>query len=739
MIEFGAELRRRRAEANLSQHSLGAKVYLSKGYVSRIENGRVTIQRDLAKRFDDVLGASGELLALLPAQSGSAEPGEFGPHGLPGPPLHFVGRGNELATLASALLGEGAVRVCVLHGIAGIGKTAIALTAARQAERDFPDGALFFDLGGHTPGVEPIPPAQILHTMLTILGVAVDRIPADVDGRANVLRDRLRGRRVLLVFDNVADAAQVRPLLPAEEACRVLVTSRRKLSALDDAWHVRVEALDTGDAVGLFRALVGDVAPDPAEAARIVALCDRLPLAVRIAAVRYAVGGWSAARFRARLVDEGTRLASLDDGERGVAAAFAVSYAELPADQRRIFGLLAYHPGTVIEADAADAMAGLPEGESDLLLDRLHEANLVALGEHGYSLHDLVRLFAVNHALPEVDAATKAAAVARLVAHAVDRVAAADELVNPRRHRTVSSTHPHPLPDRRTALAWLRAQWPTLVRLVVLAGDHDLHRDCWQLAHLLRGFFFHDRLIDPWLATHERGLGAAREENDLSAVGIMLNGMGMAHIKAGAVDAALDCHRRAFDAFTAADDERGVVDASSSAAWTRIYRGEPDTAVEELTSVLSVYRRTGRRRNTMIALRGIALALTDLGRFDEAAGHAQEAWEIASQEGDDGADHEGIVMALNCLAWIDFRAGRHDEADDRYTEAADVADLAGHADEHARAITGRGNIAASCGEFATALSLWSTADALSAALNPAVLGEARVRADLKAEHSADPT
>ncbi|NGY65347.1 helix-turn-helix domain-containing protein [Lentzea sp. NEAU-D13] len=734
MIEFGAELRRRRLKANLSQHSLGARVYVSKGYVSRIENGRVTIQRDLATKFDDVLEAGGELLALLPAaSSGSAEPGEVRLRGLPSPPLHFVGRDRELATLASVLLGEGPMRMCVLHGTAGVGKTAIALTAARQAEQDFPDGVLFFDLGGHTPGVTPLPPAQVLHTMLTMLGVAADRIPADVDGRANVLRDRLHGRRVLLVFDNVADTAQVRPLLPAEEACRVLVTSRRKLSALDDAWHVRVEALDTGDAVGLFRALAGDETPDPAEAARIVALCDRLPLAVRIAAVRYAVGGWSAARFRARLVDEGTRLASLNDGERGVATAFAVSYSELPPDQRWMFGLLACHPGTVIEADAADAMAGLPEGESDLLLDRLNEANLVALGEHGYGLHDLVRLFAVSHALPEVDATTRAAAVTRVVAHTVDRVAAADELLNPRRHRPVVSTRPHPLADRRTALDWLRAQWPTLVRLVDLAGDHGLHRDCWQLAHLLRGYFFHDRLIDPWLAVHERGLEAAREDNDLSAVGMMFNGMGMAHIKAGAVDAALECHQRAFDAFTAAGDEHGVVDASSSAAWTRIYRGEQDIALKELTSVLGVYRRTGRRRNTMIALRGIALALTDLGRFDEAISHAQESWEIAAQDGadDSGPDDEGVIMALNCLAWIDFRADRHDAADSRYAEAADVADLAGHADEHARAITGRGNVAASRGEFTTALALWSAADTLSSALNLAVLGEARVRADLE--------
>ncbi|MEU4806212.1 helix-turn-helix domain-containing protein [Actinosynnema sp. NPDC023587] len=725
MTEFGTELRRRRVAANLSQDALGAKVYLTKGYISRIENSRVNVQRDLATRFDAALRADGELLALLPDGNTAVAPDTTGPRGLPGPPQHFVGRGHELATLTSMLLGEGEVRVCVLHGTAGVGKTATALTAARRAEGDFPDGALFFDLGGHTPGVVPASSADVLHTMLTLLGC--DRVPADLDGRANVLRDRLRGRRVLLVFDNVADAAQVRPLLPAEEACRVLITSRRKLSALDDAWHVRIGALGTDDAVGLFRALVGDVAPDSAEAVHIVALCDKLPLAVRIAAVRYADGGWSAARFRRRLADERTRLASLDDGERGVAAALAMSCAELPADQRRMFGLLACHPGAVIEADAVEAMCALPLGEADRLLDRLHEANLVTLGEHGYGMHDLVRLYAVNHVRPEIDRAARASAVARLVDHAVDRVAAADLLMNPGRYQPVEPVHAHPLHDRVAALGWLRAHWPTLVRLVELAGRHELHRQCWQLAHLLRGIFFHDRLIEPWLTTHGHGLVAARAQEDLSAVGMMLNGLGMAHIKAGAIDAALDSHRRAYEAFSDAGDEYGVVDALSSTAWARIYLGETETAVEELAEVLAAYRRTGRQRNSMIALRGLALALTDLGRIDEAAEHATQALELAQQ---DDADVEGVVLAVNCLAWIDYHAARPAEADRRYAEAADLADLAGHIDEQARAVTGRGNVAARRGDVAAARAHWSTADALSAELNPAVLGEAAARVDL---------
>ncbi|GLZ39094.1 XRE family transcriptional regulator [Actinokineospora sp. NBRC 105648] len=723
MTDFGAELRRRRLAAQLSLDSFRVRVNYSKGYLSKIENGKVVPPREMAQLCDDALAAGGELVALVDDQPSA------GPHGLPAPPRHFVGRDRELGTLSSLLLSTGDLRVGVVHGLAGAGKTALVLTAAALAEYDFPDGALFFDLRGHTPGATPLTPGAVAHSALTLLGVPAERIPPTEDGRTNLLRARTRGHRVLLVFDNVADAAQVRPLVPAEDTCRVLITSRARLSGLDDAWQLSTGMLEPDDAVALFRAVAGDRGPDQDSAGEIVRLCGLLPLAVRIAAARFADGGWSAARFRDRLVDERTRLAALDDGERAVAAAFAVSYAGLPADQRRLFGLLARHPGPVLTAESVEAMAAQPPGESDRLLARLHEANLLTLGEHGHGMHDLVRLFAVRHALPEVPAAVRDAAVERLVEHAVAQVAAADRLVEPGRFRPVEGTDEHAPPTKAAAVAWLRALWPTLVRVVDLAGDHGVHRGCWQLAYLLRGFFFRDKLYDPWVATHERGLAAARALGDHSATGMLLNNLGMAHVNAGAVNAALHCHDAAHAAFTAAGDQRGATDALSSLAWARLYGGEPAAALRDLTTVLAEYEHTGRERNAVITHRGIALALTALGRFEEAAKSAQHAFELAERALDD-ALADDVIMAVTCLAWVHYNAGEIELAAGRYAESANLADLASNTGEWARALTGQGNCAARSGNLAAARAYWGAAAGLGVVLHPAIWGESRARAAL---------
>src|SRR5260370_10226871 len=195
----------------------------------------------------------------------------------------------------------------------GVGKPALALRAAWDVEAQFPDGCLFFDLNGDAIGSTGVSSAEALDRLLHALGVPGEAIPRDTDGRANLYRDRLRGRRMLLVFDNVHSAGQVAPLLPAEPTCRVLITSRNRLNALDDAVHVPVDILPVAQAITLFRHVVGIRVPDDDEAvARIIECCGRLPLAVRIAAARFRSNPiWTPAGFAARLADETHRLRTL--------------------------------------------------------------------------------------------------------------------------------------------------------------------------------------------------------------------------------------------------------------------------------------------------------------------------------------------------------------------------------------------------------------------------------------------
>jgi tetratricopeptide (TPR) repeat protein len=250
-----------------------------------------------------------------------------------------------------------------------------------------------------------------------------------------------------------------------------------------------------------------------------------------------------------------------------------------------------------------------------------------------------------------------------------------------------------------------------------------MHRLCWQLAFILRAFFFREKLLEPWLGTHRRALRSAQATDDRTATGMILNNLGMAHIEAGQVDAAIDCHRRALACLTEAGDERGATDALSSLAWARMYQGEPSATLRDLTTVLAVYRRTDRVRNVVIALRGIALALAALGRFDEALDHAREARECAQLPVD-------VLQGINCIAWIYFRARHLDDAQRCYTEAVDLADLADNDYERARALTGLGNVAALRGDRRTAERYWADAARLPATLYPQVLGEAGAHQEL---------
>jgi tetratricopeptide (TPR) repeat protein len=709
----------------MSLTGLAASVHFTKGYLSKVENGKVRVNRDLAKACDQALNAGGELLAMVAESTFPARRSAGGIVGLPDGGRYFVGRETELEALSALLLGRGEARVGVVHGMAGAGKTALAVAAARRVAGTFPDGCLFFDLRGHTPGAVELSPGEALHRLLRLLDVPADQLPADEDGLANLVRDQLRGRRMILVLDNVRSAEQIRAIVDGETSSRVLVTSRGRLPALDDAWHFPVGVLPLDDAVRLLRSVAGDHAPDDDEVAtEIVRHCGQLPLAVRIVAARFVAGGWTAAKLRDRLADETTRLGALEDGERSVATAFAVSYEALPGDQQRLLGLLALHPAAAAETGAVAALAGLGPGEADRLVDRLHDAHLVVRDERGYvEFHDLMRTFAAKHALPQVDPDDREVAVRRLVEHLVALTVAADELTEPYRFRPATGLpvpSDVPFSDADSAFTWLGAQWPTLADVVDLAARHRLHDRCWQLAFVLRAFFFREKLFEPWIRTHERALEAARAAGDPSATGMILNNLGMAHLESGHVDAAVRFHQQAQEQFALAGDDRGTTDALSSLAWARLYRGEAEPALADLTTVLGVYRRTGRTRNVVIALRGIALATVALDRFPEALTAAREAAELAQLPVD-------RAMSANCEAWVHFRAGQWDDAERAYQRAAEVADDAGSEYERARALTGLGNTAAERGDRPAAARWWAEAAAYRVTLNPAVLGEAEYR------------
>ncbi|NUR24661.1 MAG: hypothetical protein HOV83_02210, partial [Catenulispora sp.] len=347
----------------------------------------------------------------------------------------FTGREDELAGLLKhaeqSVDASGAVTICAVNGMAGVGKTALAIRAAHRMADRYPDGHLFVDLNGHTAGMRPRDPGDALAAVLQSLGTPPQQIPADLDARAAMYRDRLAGSRTLILLDNAADEKQVRPLLPATGDCLVLVTSRKRLKALDDAYALSLDALPMPDAIALFRRVSGtEHAPgDESLLEEIADLCGRLPLALRIAAaiLRHRTS-WTPTRLSAMLTSHPGRLSAFQDGDRDLRSVFDLSYDILPPSRQQAFRLL---------------------GLQDLL-----DHNL--LSEHTadrYRMHDLLRAHAATLATTDPPE-TRQAALNRLLDHYRDTARHYTDQVarhtRPRRADTDRSA-PHPTSEDRKA------------------------------------------------------------------------------------------------------------------------------------------------------------------------------------------------------------------------------------------------------------------------------------------------
>jgi DNA-binding SARP family transcriptional activator len=288
------------------------------------------------------------------------------PAQLPAPTAAFTGRSVELARLdrLDRLLGPGVPAIATVAGTAGVGKTALVLHWAHRSRDRFADGQLFVDLRGFSAD-RPVRPIDALTGFLAALGVPPEQAPVQVDQAAALYRTLVAGQRLLIVLDNARSAEQVRPLLPGEPGCLVLITSRDRLAGLavrNGAQPIRVDPLSPAEADDLLTHLLGPPT-GPAADESLVELsraCAFLPLALRIAAATLAwQPGRPVADFVAQLrADTLATLSIEDDPEAGIAAAFDASYRSLPDPVRRLFRWLSLAPGPDISVAATAALVG---------------------------------------------------------------------------------------------------------------------------------------------------------------------------------------------------------------------------------------------------------------------------------------------------------------------------------------------------------------------------------------------
>ncbi len=642
---------------------------------------------DFAGRTDVV----GALVAALTPAPGATAPG-----------------GTATAAL-SATATSGTPPLVAVSGAAGSGKTALAVHLAHRVRAHYPDGQLFADLRGVDA---PLDPGEVLARFLRALGEDARTMPVDPDERAALFRARTAGRRLLIVLDNAAGEVQVRPLLPAEPGCAVIVTSRPRLGTLPGAHHWELGVFRLDEALELMRRTVGSARVDAAAAdcARVVERCGHLPLAIRIASARLAARPhWPVARLADQLADERARLDVLRTGDLEVRSSLALSYQALAPAQQRAFRLL----GTLDVPDLAGWVAAplldLPVAAAEELVEGLVEARLVQAGTAGagpvrYRFHDLVRAYARELAEgtdDDVPACLGRAfgAWLALAEAAYDRLPGGFRRVG--RGTAARWSWPDAAVDALLAdpAGWYESERTALVAVVRQAATSGSDELAWDLAGVLARFFELREHLDDWRVTHELALKSCVAAGNRRGEAYLLRGLGELYLDTDRLDEALDCFAPALAILSELGERPGEGAVLRAAGTAYRLAGRDAEAMESLTRAEAVYvelddrlgqaqalhnlgvlhRRAGRLADAEDAYRRALAHFAELGDpFGEAYVRCSLGIVLGGRPGsEDDADRQlarsvalcrelgyrrGEALAIGHLGELHVRLGRHEQA-----------------------------------------------------------------------------
>jgi DNA-binding SARP family transcriptional activator/tetratricopeptide (TPR) repeat protein/transcriptional regulator with XRE-family HTH domain len=624
----------------------------------------VAVYEDLRRRLDEELGVyPGPELAeahqrVLCQDVPAGEPAA-GPvatmRTLPRDVAAFTGRDAELRRLVAAAAGAaGVVAIRAVDGMPGVGKTALVTRAAHLLAGDFPDGQLFVGLHAHTPGLAPADPAEVLAGLLACTGLGPREIPAGLEARAQRWRGRLAGRRVLLVLDDAAGQAQVEPLLPGTEGCLVLVTSRRRLIALDGAQPLALDTLPPGRAAELFARLSRRApgGPGAGAVADLAALCGYLPLAIALLAGRLAHHpGWTITGFATDFAAARDRLAELAAGDRpgdpAVAAAFQMSYADLRAGPQRLFRLLGLHPGADIDACAAAALAGVTLAQARQDLDALYADHLIDEPAPGrYRLHDLIREYARTLAARHDPAADRDQAAGQLLDYYQHTAQAADRHLtrHPRPGPPPAATAPAAapaLPGQAAALAWMRAERANLLACTGYATASAQPRRIIALTAAMAAFLYQE---GPWqqaAALHQAAAATALHHGDRLGEASALHELGRVRYLTGDYPAAAGLQEQALAIYQDIGSRLGEASALHDLGRVRHMTDDYPAAAGLQERALRIFQETGSRQGEASALHELGRVRHMTGDYPAAVGLQERALgiyqDIGSRQGEASA------------------------------------------------------------------------------------------------------
>lgn len=563
------------------------------------------------------------------------------PRQLPAVVSHFAGRAAELkaldAILATIGAGGGAVAISAIGGMAGIGKTTLALRWAHRVRAQFPDGQLYVNLRGFGPAA-PMSPEDAIRGFLAALCDPAKPLPPDLDAQAALYRSLTADRRMLVVLDNAGDEEQVRPLLPGPARSLTLITSRRLLTGLittNGAASMRLDQLSQEQARELLSARLGaqTMAEEPDAVDQIIAVCAGLPLALAIVAARAAVSRErKLTALAAQLSQSRSDVLSSTDPYADLRSVFSWSYRKLSPGAARLFRCLPSFPGPDLTPDVVASI--VPAAQVSRLLAEL--AGVCMLEEYvpgRFRLHDLLARFAEECSRQEDTDLAREETLDRILTWYVSAATAAAHRIGLGRNSLRPAKAPEPLPEELTtspgALAWLETERRNLIAALHVAVRYGFDAVAVALPLAMVPLFELRALLNDWRDACVIGLESAAQIGDTDAEAYLYRALAGAY--------------------------RGL--------------GRREDCIEAMQRALDIWQRAGNVTGEVVARRNLGLVYFEAGRVAEAIAESEQAILIARR----GGDERLAGSVLNNLGWMYDQAGQPERALDCFLLALAAA------------------------------------------------------------------
>jgi tetratricopeptide (TPR) repeat protein/transcriptional regulator with XRE-family HTH domain len=710
----------RRKALGLTQEALAELLAVGRTTVVRWERGESEPRPSIRPRLARALKVSADVLeSLLTADDQRGD--RAAPRQLPAAVADFTGRAAELHRLTQVLDAAGAGRpgtvvISAISGMAGVGKTTLALYWAHQVAGRFPGGQLYVNLRGFDPSGTPVTAPEAVRGFLDALGVAPDRIPASPEAQAGLYRSLLAGRRMLIVLDNARDEQQVRLLLPASAGTLIVVTSRSQLAGLaatDGARLLSLDVLAHDEATELLVTRIGPVraAAEPGAVGEIAGLSACLPLAVAIVAARAATRpSLPLAALADELRSASGRLDALDadDPAASVRAVFSWSVRYLSREGARMFRLLGIHPGPDIGGPAAASLAGCGLAQARRNLGELARAHLITERAGGrYAFHDLLRAYAAEQARDTGSEREREAAIGRVLDHYLHTAAHAAQLLNPSHEPVVLAapgpgTAPEQPADHRQGLAWFEAEHQVLLTAVNLAAQSGFDVHAWQLPWALAPFLQTRGLWREWAATQRTALAAATRRGEEAAQAVCSRLLAAAYCDMGNYGESARLFSASLTLYARLGNRLGEAKVQHNLAALAEAQGRPADVLEHTKQALRLYQAIGDKASEAAALNNVGWTYGLLGDYEQARVLCRQALALCTETGHHWL--EGYVW--DSLGYAEHHLGNLGEAAACYQRALSLHREAGDRFTEAHALTHLGETRQAAGNLAQAREAW---------------------------------